>query len=83
MSSLPVLGLICGVIGCWAARRDIDRLWAWATVTLMTAFARQLRGRAEIFRNAQGGITARLVFPTPSGALPFAPQASGGNQAAA
>jgi two-component sensor histidine kinase len=26
--------------------------------TLMTAFARQLRGRAELIRNAQGGITA-------------------------
>jgi len=51
--------------------------------TLMTAFARQLRGRAEIFRNAQGGITARLVFPTPTGAVPLASQASGGNQAAA
>jgi two-component sensor histidine kinase len=34
--------------------------------TLMTAFARQLRGRAEIVRNAQGGVTARLLFPTPS-----------------
>ena len=34
--------------------------------TLMTAFARQLRGKAEIVRNEQGGITARLLFPTPS-----------------
>ena len=34
--------------------------------TLMTAFARQLRGRAEMERNPAGGITARLVFPTPS-----------------
>jgi two-component sensor histidine kinase len=34
--------------------------------TLMTAFARQLRGRAEVVRNAQGGVTARLLFPTPS-----------------
>jgi two-component sensor histidine kinase len=33
--------------------------------TLMTAFARQLRGRCEIVQNAQGGITARLVFPAP------------------
>jgi two-component sensor histidine kinase len=44
--------------------------------TLMTAFARQLRGRAELVRNARGGITARLVFPTPAAAAP-------GNQAAA
>ena len=34
--------------------------------TLMTAFARQLRGKAEIVRNAKGGITARLLFPTPA-----------------
>jgi two-component sensor histidine kinase len=34
--------------------------------TLMTAFARQLRGRAELVRNDAGGLTARLIFPTPS-----------------
>jgi len=33
--------------------------------TLMTAFARQLRGRSELFRNPAGGVTVRLVFPTP------------------
>jgi two-component sensor histidine kinase len=33
--------------------------------TLMTAFARQLRGRAELAANARGGMTARLVFPAP------------------
>ncbi len=33
--------------------------------TLMTAFARQLRGRAEIVRGPQGGLLARLSFPTP------------------
>jgi two-component sensor histidine kinase len=50
--------------------------------TLMTAFARQLRGRAEVVRNAKGGITARLMFPTPAADLP--PQsAAHGNQAAA
>jgi two-component sensor histidine kinase len=47
--------------------------------TLMTAFARQLRGRAELVRNAQGGITSRLIFPTPAAEAPHAP----GNQAAA
>jgi two-component sensor histidine kinase len=50
--------------------------------TLMTAFARQLRGRAELIRNPQGGITARLIFPNP-GAEPERPEAKGGNQAAA
>jgi two-component sensor histidine kinase len=48
--------------------------------TLMTAFARQLRGRAELVRNAEGGVTARLIFPTP--AADQAPRAQG-NQAAA
>jgi two-component sensor histidine kinase len=34
--------------------------------TLMTAFARQLGGKAEFFVNAKGGLTALLIFPTPS-----------------
>jgi two-component sensor histidine kinase len=46
--------------------------------TLMTAFARQLRGRADLSRNAAGGVTARLIFPTPA-----AEAAPPGNQAAA
>ena len=46
--------------------------------TLMTAFARQLRGRAELSRNQAGGVTARLIFPTPA-----AEAAPRGNQAAA
>ena len=48
--------------------------------TLMTAFARQLRGRSEVFRNASGGMTVRLVFPIPA-TEHAAPQP--GNQAAA
>jgi len=51
--------------------------------TLMTAFARQLRGRAELVRNAQGGITARLIFPTPAADAPQPNRATPGNQAAA
>jgi two-component sensor histidine kinase len=50
--------------------------------TLMTAFARQLRGRAELIRNPSGGITARLIFPTPA-AEPAPQQTATGNQAAA
>jgi two-component sensor histidine kinase len=50
--------------------------------TLMTAFARQLRGRAEIIRNERGGITARLLFPTPAAEDPH-PATGSGNQAAA
>jgi two-component sensor histidine kinase len=51
--------------------------------TLMTAFARQLRGRAELVRNAQGGITARLIFPTPTAEAPQPERIAKGNQAAA
>jgi two-component sensor histidine kinase len=36
--------------------------------TLMTAYARQLRGRCSLERNHQGGLTARLIFPTPEAA---------------
>nr|MEA2799393.1 hypothetical protein [Phenylobacterium sp.] len=51
--------------------------------TLMTAFARQLRGRAELVRNAKGGVTARLLFPTPAADAPQPDEVAGGNQAAA
>ena len=51
---------------------------------LMTAFARQLRGRAELERNSTGGVTARLIFPTPAADSPAQESgAQGGNQAAA
>ncbi|HEY7853254.1 MAG TPA: sensor histidine kinase [Caulobacteraceae bacterium] len=33
--------------------------------TLMTAFARQLRGEVKFIANRGGGLTARLIFPTP------------------
>lgn len=33
--------------------------------TLMSAFARQLRGKASVEVNELGGLTARLTFPTP------------------
>ncbi|HWA60954.1 MAG TPA: sensor histidine kinase [Caulobacteraceae bacterium] len=33
--------------------------------TLMTAFARQLRGQVTFIANPAGGLTARLLFPTP------------------
>lgn len=36
--------------------------------TLMNAFARQLRGAATMERNADGGLTATLTFPTPDAA---------------
>ena len=51
--------------------------------TLMNAFARQLRGRCDVLRNARGGITARLTFPVSE--LPAQPKParrSKGDQAA-
>jgi two-component sensor histidine kinase len=51
--------------------------------TLMTAFARQLRGRAELVRNDTGGVTARLLFPTPAAERSNAAESTAGNQAAA
>jgi two-component sensor histidine kinase len=51
--------------------------------TLMTAFARQLRGRAELVRNDKGGVTARLLFPTPAADAPRPDESAAGNQAAA
>jgi two-component sensor histidine kinase len=44
--------------------------------TLMTAFARQLHGRAEITSNAWGGTTARLNFPTPEAQTTTAPSSA-------
>jgi two-component sensor histidine kinase len=42
--------------------------------TLMTAFARQLGGRAEFEANERRGLTARLIFPAPpQDAAPFPP----------
>ncbi|MFI4934173.1 MAG: sensor histidine kinase [Caulobacterales bacterium] len=41
--------------------------------TLMTAFARQLRGDASFRANPDGGLTARLTFPTPGYAMGAAP----------
>ncbi len=52
--------------------------------TLMTAFARQLRGQVEIGPNALGGVTARLTFPAPQlGPPKIVAQANDGNQSAA
>jgi two-component sensor histidine kinase len=53
---------------------------------LMMAFARQLRGRMELAANDHGGVTAKLIFPTPQarGTGPARAQAKPkGNRAAA
>ncbi|MBX7248504.1 MAG: sensor histidine kinase [Caulobacteraceae bacterium] len=49
--------------------------------TLMTAFARQLRGRSEVEAADGGGLVARLTFPTPDIAEAEGPEI--GNPAAA
>ena len=63
--------------------------------TLMSAFARQLRGRAEVAAGEPSGVVARLIFPLPdtvrpeeptgqAGTVPLQPgQKPDGNQAAA
>jgi two-component sensor histidine kinase len=47
--------------------------------TLMAAFARQLRGRAEFRRNPEGGVSVLLSFPTPETVSPEAPLGGAGN----
>jgi two-component sensor histidine kinase len=46
-------------------RDETPRLGEGVGRTLMTAFARQLGGRAEFEANARRGLTARLIFPAP------------------
>ncbi len=48
-----------GVVDAEAMGKGVGR-------TLMTAFARQLQGEATLEPNANGGLTTRLVFPTPA-----------------
>ena len=40
--------------------------------TLMSAFAKQLRGQAEMIEAPGGGSVARFAFPTPGAAAPGA-----------
>jgi hypothetical protein len=60
MTALPAAGLICALIGCWSARRDFERLWAWATVGLMIAFALALT-----FWQIRAGAAAQLIAIPP------------------
>lgn len=39
MLALPLFGTAGALIACWHVRRDVERLWAWGTVALMTIFA--------------------------------------------
>lgn len=60
MLALPVAGLLCALAGCWAARRDSERLWAWGTVMLMIAFAIALT-----FWQIRAGPAAQLLAIPP------------------
>jgi two-component sensor histidine kinase len=51
--------------------------------TLMTAFARQLRGEASFKANPSGGLTARLTFPLPACETSAAPAKAEVSRAAA
>ena len=46
-------------------RGGVAKLGVGVGRTLMTAFARQLRGEASFRANPSGGLTARLTFPLP------------------
>lgn len=60
MIALPGFGVLCALAGCWVARRDSERLWAWGTVTLMIAFAVALT-----FWQIRAGPAAQLLAIPP------------------
>ncbi len=53
------------------SRTEAPQIEEGMSRTLMVAFARQLRGSAQIEPNQTGGVTARLIFPTPEARLPL------------
>lgn len=60
MVAMPATGLLCALIGCWSARRDYERLWAWGTVALMIAFALGL-----MFWQIRAAAAAQLIAIPP------------------
>jgi hypothetical protein len=54
--ALPLIGILASVAGCWSARRDGDRLWAWVAVTIMTMVALGL-----LFWQLRAGPAAQLL----------------------
>lgn len=56
MLALPIGGAIAAIAGCFAVRRDVERLWAWGTVALMTLFALGL-----MFWQIRAGPAAQLL----------------------
>lgn len=56
IAALPVGGLLSALVGCFAARADKERLWAWGSVMLMVAFALGLT-----FWQIRSGPAAQLI----------------------
>jgi len=65
--ALPVAGLLSSLAGCWAVRRDRDRLWAWGTVALMILFSGAL-----LFWQIRVGPAAQLLAIPPVAWLAWA-----------
>lgn len=59
--ALPLAGLLGLIWALWDARRDVDRLWAWATVGLMMIFATAL-----LFWQLRAGPAAQLLAIPPA-----------------
>lgn len=59
--ALPVAGLLGLLWALWDARRDSDRLWAWATVGLMMLFSTAL-----LFWQLRAGPAAQLLAIPPA-----------------
>ncbi|WP_420145595.1 hypothetical protein [Sphingobium sp.] len=61
LMAVPVAGLIGLVWALWDARRDTERLWAWATVGLMMLFSTAL-----LFWQLRAGPAAQLLAIPPA-----------------
>ncbi|GAY22759.1 MULTISPECIES: hypothetical protein [Sphingobium] len=61
LMAIPAAGLIGLLWALWDARRDADRLWAWATVGLMMLFSTAL-----LFWQLRAGPAAQLLAIPPA-----------------
>lgn len=61
LMAIPAAGMVALPFALWAARRDVDRLWAWATVGLMMLFSIGL-----LFWQLRAGPAAQLLAIPPA-----------------
>ncbi len=54
--ALPLIAIAASAFGCWSARRDRERLWAWAAISIMTLVAFGL-----LFWQLRAGPAAQLL----------------------